>query len=222
MMPPRLIKWIFRISVLTNIVLLTFITIYLTRNKEKLTQKFILETGDCDIVMFGDSHTGNASWNSLIIGQKVVTFGYNGFTSDQLKSMMMTDLLPLKTGYCFIQAGGADIRTHCFDKNVLIMNIGEMIDSLQMHGIIPVLQTLFYRQSSPDYNLQVDSINTMLMVLSDKKNVDFLNINYHLINETGLNTEYTIEGIHLNDKGYKVWAKVINEFLESTHRSKKD
>jgi lysophospholipase L1-like esterase len=221
-MPPRLIKWIFWISVLTNFVLLTFFSFYLTRNKEKLTQKFILATGDCDIVMFGDSHTGNANWNSLLRGQKVVTLGYNGFTSDQLKSMMMTDVLPLKTRYCFIQGGGADIRTHCFEKNVLINNIREMIDSLQMCGITPVLQTLFYRKNSLEYNLQVDSINSMLMLFSEKENVDFLNINDHLINENGLKAEYTIEGIHLNEEGYKVWAKVINEFLGSSKRSKMD
>jgi lysophospholipase L1-like esterase len=211
-----LLKLIFWISIALNILLLTLITIYFFRNKDKIKQNIIIARGVPYLIMFGDSHTANATWTRLLSSNGVVSFGYNGFNSEQLKSILMARVLPLKPRFCFIQGGGNDIRSHCYDKNELIMNIKEMIDSLQINNVHPVLQSLFHRYNVQDYNTQVDSINLLLMQLSKEEKIVFLDVNKYLINERGLRSEYTIEGIHLNAEGYKVWAKVINDYLATT------
>jgi lysophospholipase L1-like esterase len=206
---------IFKFSILLNVLFLTLLTVYIVRNIDKIRQKLILIKGKPEIIMFGDSHTANASWPSLLRGQDVLGMGFSGFTSDQLKNMMMITVLPFKPKYCFIQGGGNDIKSRCYDKRVLISNIQEMIDTLKKHDIHPVIQSLFYRCKAPEYNAQVDSINLRLLMLSKNENLDFLNVNNNLIDDEGMKREFTIEGIHLNEDGYRVWAKLVNEYLAS-------
>ncbi len=118
--------------------------------------------------MFGDSHTANANWTSFLSGYSVISLGFSGMTSDQLKNLMMIKVLPLKPEFCFIQGGGNDINSRCYDKKILVANIQEMIDSLQSHNIRPVIQSLFNRYNDREYNMQVDSINVLLRQIANK------------------------------------------------------
>ena len=206
---------IFWVSVVLNILLMALIVIYLFRNKDKIRQKFILAKGNPELVMFGDSHTANANWTSLLSGYSVISLGFSGMTSDQLKNLMMIKVLPLKPQFCFIQGGGNDINSRCYDKKIVVANIQEMIDSLQSYSIQPVIQSLFSRYNDRDYNKQVDSINDLFRQIANKNNVPFLDINSSLVDKNGLKKELTIDYIHLNNPGYKIWAGKIKDFLLS-------
>jgi lysophospholipase L1-like esterase len=211
---PKLNK-IFRVSVALNILLLTLITIYIFRNQDKIKQKIILAMGEPELIMFGDSHTAKANWTSLLSNYRVISLGFSGMTSDQLKNLMMIKVLPLKPEFCFIQGGGNDINSRCFDRKILLANIQEMIDSLQSYNIQPVIQSLFKRYDAREYNLQVDSINVLLLKLAKNEGIDFLNVNENLVDENGLKKINTLEGIHLNDEGYCIWANQVKKYLES-------
>ena len=165
--------------------------------------------------MFGDSHTANANWTSLLSGYSVISLGFSGMTSDQLKNLMMIKVLPLKPQFCFIQGGGNDINSRCYDKKIVVANIQEMIDSLQSYSIQPVIQSLFNRYNDQDYNQQVDSINVLLQQLAKNEGIDFLNINENLVDGNGLKKILTLDGIHLNDEGYSIWANQMQEYLIS-------
>jgi lysophospholipase L1-like esterase len=210
-----ILNMIFWISVALNILLLTLISVYFFRNQDKIKQKIILARGEIELVMFGDSHSANANWTSLLSGYKVISLGFNGMTSDQLKNLMMIKVLPLKPEFCFIQGGGNDINSRCYDKNILVANIQEMIDSLQSNNIRPVIQSLFKRYDAREYNLQVDSINVLLLQIAKNEGIVFLNVNENLVDENGLRKVLTLEGIHLNDEGYSIWANQVKKYLAS-------
>jgi alpha-glucosidase len=176
-------------------------------------QKIILAKGNPELVMFGDSHTANGRWLTLLSRTKVITVGFSGFTSDQLKNMLMIKVLPLKPEFCFIQCGGNDIASRCFDEQILVANVREMVDSLQRHHIRPVVQSLFCRHNDPDYNQHVDSINGLLRQFTKESNIPFLDINSSLIDRNGLKKELTIDNIHLNEKGYAIWSDLIKKHL---------
>jgi lysophospholipase L1-like esterase len=212
---PRILKIIFWISIAINLLFLVLIFSYYLRNKDQIKQKVILARGNPEIIMFGDSHTANAKWTELLPGKKVITIGFNGYTSDQLRNMLMLKVLPLKPEICFIQAGGNDINSRCFGKSILTSNIQTMTDSLNKNNIRPVIQSLFNRTNSPEYNQQVDSINVLLRELALKKNIAFLDINSRLIDKDGLKNEFTIDNIHLNQKGYTIWSEIVEEYLVS-------
>jgi lysophospholipase L1-like esterase len=202
-----------KISIALNVIFLILFAIFLVRNHEKVLQKLVLIKGEPEVIMFGDSHTANANWSSLLWGYDAVEFGYPGFTSGQLKDKLMSNVLKYQPVYCFIHAGGNDISSDCYDRNTLIAILEEMIDSLQRHSIRPVVESLFFRFDDPVYNAEVDSINTSFRELAAMKKVAFLNINENLVDDNGLKKELTIDGIHLNRKGYDIWAKQVKSFL---------
>jgi len=211
----QILRVFFWISVALNLLLCTLLVIYFFRNQDKIKQKIILARGEPELVMFGDSHTANANWTSFLSDYSVISVGFSGMTSDQLKNLMMIKVLPLKPEFCFIQGGGNDINSRCFDKKILVANIQEMIDSLQSHNIRPVIQSLFSRYNSTDYNMQVDSINVLLLQLAKNEGIDFLNVNENLVDENGLKKILSLEGIHLNEEGYRIWANQVKKYLVS-------
>jgi lysophospholipase L1-like esterase len=209
------LKIIFGISVTMNVLLGILLIAYYFRNQDNIRQKIILATGNPEVIMFGDSHTVNAKWTSILKGWKAITMGYNGLTSEQLKNLLMTKVLPLHPKICFIQGGGADINSRCYDKIMLISNLQTMIDSLQSQNIQPVLQSLFMRNKAPEYNQEVDSINLVLRQLAFNKRVAFLDVNASLVDKNGLKQELTTDNIHLNEKGYSIWSEMVKKYLES-------
>ena len=211
----QLLRVFFWISVALNLLLLTLFLIYFFRNQDKIKQKIILARGEPELVMFGDSHTANANWTSFLSDYSVISLGFSGMTSDQLKNMMMIKVLPLEPEFCFIEGGGNDINSRCYDKTILVANIQEMIDSLQSHNIRPVIQSLFSRYNSTEYNMQVDSINVLLLQIAKNEGIDFLNVNESLVDENGLKKVLTIDGIHLNEEGYRIWANQVKKYLVS-------
>ncbi len=211
----QILRVFFWISVALNLLLCTLLVIYFFRNQDKIKQKIILARGEPELVMFGDSHTANANWTSFLSEYRVISLGFSGMTSDQLKNLMMIKVPPLKPKFCFIQGGGNDINSRCYDKTILVANIQEMIDSLQSYNIQPVIQSLFSRYDNQKYNLQVDSINVLLLQLAKNKEIDFLNVNESLVDENGLKKLLTIDGIHLNEEGYRIWANQVKKYLVS-------
>lgn len=208
-------KMSFWVSLFINFLLISLVILYSYKNMDKLKQRFFLAQGNLDLVVFGDSHTANANWTKLIPGKSVVSLGFSGLTSDQLKNMLMIKVLPLKPDFCFIQGGGNDINSRCYNKSILIANIQSMVDSLLSHNTQPVLQSLFKRYNAPEYNQQVDSINELFRQVASKNKIVFLDINEKLADIRGLKKELTPDNIHLNNKGYQLWSEILNSFLDS-------
>lgn len=202
-----------KISIALNVVFLILLLVFLVRNREKVLQKFILMKGEPEVVMFGDSHTANANWPALLWGYSAVEFGYPGFTSGQLKNMLVAKVLNYQPKFCFIHAGGNDINSGCYDRESTLANVEEMIDSLRFHSIRPVVESLFFRFSDPGYNAEIDSLNVLLENLAKKRSVGFLNINEFLVENNSLKKELTIDGIHLTREGYEIWAKQVKYYL---------
>ncbi|MBM3437013.1 MAG: hypothetical protein FJY07_12445 [Bacteroidetes bacterium] len=203
------------LSSVLNVLLLSIFIIIMVRNKEKVMQKLILVTGDPEVVMFGDSHTANADWTYLLRGSRAIGTGYPGFTSGQLKNMLMTKVLKYMPQYCFIQCGGNDINNGCFERDSLIKNVSVMIDTLKAHSVRPVVQSLFYRFGDRDYNHEIDTLNTLLQDLAFEKSTIFLDINSFLSDSMSLKQSLNIDGKHLNKEGYDIWAGQIIKFLST-------
>ena len=200
-------------SLLLNAIFLIFLIQYAITHRENIVQKIIDSKHTANIVLFGDSHIARGPWFSMLKRFDVKCSGYGGFTSEQLKYLVKNSVIDYRPEICFIQCGGNDINDKCFSYISVINNYEEIIDSLTLHKITPVAQSLFYRYKNPEYNTIVDSLNLLLVKLTKEKNVDYLNINKDLIDSNGLRKELTVEGIHLNKEGYKIWGEKIKSYL---------
>ena len=153
------------VSLLLNVIFIVLVFIYVSRNKESLTQKFVGQFNTETLIMFGDSHIANGNWNELLGRCDVLKIGFGGLTSDQLKIIMKLQITDRNASYCFIQCGGNDLGQKEYDPNRMIENIDWMINYLKENEIVPVLQSLFHRPNH-NYNLTIDSLNVGLKQLA--------------------------------------------------------
>ncbi|QVK18370.1 hypothetical protein KHQ81_01245 [Mycoplasmatota bacterium] len=73
---------------------------------------------------------------------------------------------------------------------------------------------LFSNDLLPQYNQEIDDLNNEYKRISEKYHVEFLNISHILKDDNGiLKDEYTLDGVHLTEAGYKKYLEAIKELL---------
>lgn len=199
-------------SLILNVMFIVLVFIYVARNKESLTQKFIWKFNTETLIMFGDSHTARGNWNDLFDRRDVLKVGYSGFTSGQLEFMMKQYIVDRNASYCFVQCGGNDLNKAHFDPKQMNSNINSIIKYLKAEKITPVLQSLFHRPD-PNYNITIDSLNMGLWQLAQDHGIDFIDVNPFLDKNNNIGEHIESDKVHLNEQGYKIWAGVVQKYL---------
>ncbi len=199
-------------SLILNVIFVALVFVYVIKNKEGLTQKFIWRFNTEKVIMFGDSHTARGNWNKLLDRCDVLNVGFSGFTSGQLNFMMKQYIVDRNATYCFIQCGGNDLNKAHFEADSMNNNIESMIQYFKANNITPVLQSLFHR-SDPQYNFMIDSLNLGLQRLAQANNIEFIDLNIYLDENNNMEEHLVSDKIHLNQKGYEIWGRVLNEYL---------
>lgn len=185
-----------------------------TKYREQLHQTYIKWNKSADIVMFGDSHTYHGKWSTSIHQNSVLKLGWGGFTSDMLVDKISL-AVPFKPKYVFILCGGNDISYRSSTLENTLNNLKIMADTLRNNNITPVFQKLMYKHDDPEFNASVDSLNRALTDYCHKEQIDIIDIGKDMYDATGLKASLTFDNLHLNKKGYAIWSKVINRYLES-------
>jgi lysophospholipase L1-like esterase len=171
--------------------------------------------GNIGMVMLGDSLTFRTDWNRLLNRNDVKNCGINGDTTRDILRRMDT-IIRLKPEYCFAMAGINDISLgipvrEIFHNYTLI--IGKLMDN----GIRPVIQsTLFVTGiliESEVINGQVRRLNQKLKEFAVRNAIPFIDLNQTMSDEQGLLSEYAVDGIHLSQKGYLAWSRILNLFF---------
>jgi lysophospholipase L1-like esterase len=63
-------------------------------------------------------------------------------------------------------------------------------------------------------NKDFAKINETLVEYCKTQNIDWIDLNPSLSDETGLKKEYTTYGTHLKEQAYTIWSKILMEYLE--------
>jgi lysophospholipase L1-like esterase len=236
--------WI-KILVLTNVVLLLFLTIIsLHYNVPQivLSKMGIIENNpinylhynvrnslfsaytnkDYRIVMLGDSITERAAWNELLGLTEIANRGIDGDTTEGFYKRL-SNIYSLKPELCFIMGGINDILQGVPVETIL-NNMEKITEGLKQNGIEPIIQsTLYVSKTKVNWNTinrKVDELNKMLKEMCVKNGILFVEINELLSANGALKDEYTYDGIHLHGTGYREWGKKIMEimsFLAASH-----
>lgn len=64
-------------------------------------------------------------------------------------------------------------------------------------------------------NEQIIELNNYLITLSRSTGATYVNIHSLFLKGDKLNDDYTTDGLHLNNNGYKIWAEAIRQFVYS-------
>jgi len=164
------------------------------------------------IAMLGNSLTAYADWNELLGRDDVQNFGIADFSIKQLSWLLDKWVIASKPSICFINGGQEDIMLGV-PLEQIINDYSMILDSLQNNGIIPVVQSTLLSWEDPERNGQVERLNQLLKAVCFEKNIGFVNLNTVLSNTMGLKPQVTTDGMHLNSKGYELWAIMLKDYL---------
>lgn len=179
----------------------------------------IYKVEQADIVMLGNSITHGVNWNELLNRKSI---SEQGITSDILEGYLnrLNYVIKLKPKVCFVMGGINDIYSG-YSAEQVFDNYKKVITTLKNNNIIPVIQSTLYVSpkwhSSEIKNPEVMKLNILLRGLATEQKLDFIDLNRKLaVNRTLLN-DYTIDGVHLNAKAYKIWGIEVEKILNKYH-----
>jgi len=192
-----------------------YYTYDMNRNYKEKTELHLSYRGNADIVMFGNSITEMAEWNELLNRTDIVNRGISGdITSGMLNRIETVTMVEPRV--CFILGGINDILKNV-SMDSTVSNINKIVIILKNDSVRPVIQSVIYTGSDyPNFsriNEEVFKINNELINIAKTNEIEFIDLNKYLSENNCLKKDYTHDGLHLNAQGYRVWSKILNEFL---------
>ncbi|MCF2445598.1 GDSL-type esterase/lipase family protein [Dyadobacter sp. CY345] len=197
------------ISLLFNIVFL-FTCAYIFR--DKLLQKFVSMKGDSKIVMFGNSLTAQGKWVELLGRTDVLNSGFPGLCTYHFLGLLQTHVIDRHPEICFVEAGINDITVGVSQEKIQ-KNYQVILETLLKNNITPVVTLTLFEQNDPFSKAEVIKLNDFLIGYCQQNKIDYLDLNQHLSDSTGLKNEFAIDKTHLNYKAYQIWAREIAQVL---------
>lgn len=219
-------------NVLTLGVLLFFIVQKKTQKKTPSPCQYTLDAFDFhykketeapNIVMIGTSMTRHGKWDSLLNRTDIINRGISGNNLYCIFERLQY-LKGTTAKICFIEGGIIDLPAQ--NPDTLVNFYRKIIDFWNSEDVIPVINLVLYISPKAginypylkDYravNTIIKNLNDKTRVLAQQNNIDFIDLNEVLSDNQGLflKAEFTLDGIHLTESAYKIWAAEIEAIL---------
>lgn len=172
-----------------------------------------LSCRDAKIMMLGDSITEDGRWNEIFEREDIINRGIGGNTVHGALQALQYCLNPgLKKA--FVMVGINDISRGNDARNIF-KTYRLLLETLNEHHVIPIVQsTLYVGESKPGfYNHQVRELNDLLKSYCLEHRIDYVDLNPLLAPHGYLEGRFTIDGLHINGKGYTIWAEKIRHYF---------
>ena len=176
-----------------------------------------------DIVMLGNSLTeGGKDWAERLGNKNVRNRGISG---DNVMGIYdrLHQILPGHPAKLFLLIGVNDLSQDS-TTNGIIKNIGKVVDrirkespdtKLYVQSLLPINESFGRWKKLEGKSAMIPEINAGIEALVREKGATFVNL-FPLFTEKGTNVlspEFTSEGLHLNEAGYKIWTKGLKKNL---------
>lgn len=193
--------------------------------KEKIVTKKVekeVQVVPDNYLFLGDSLTDYFDLETYFPGQPVVNSGIAGNTTDQILASMKTRVYDYNPSKIFLLIGTNDLRDGKAQEAV-VQNVEKIIEEIQtnrkqaeifVESLYPVNGSVSSAVGVRS-NEAIQNINAQLEKYCKKKNLTYIDMYSKLQDEQGnLQTQYTVDGLHLNDEGYQIVAGVLQEYMK--------
>ena len=169
---------------------------------------------DADCFFLGDSHMEQCEWQELFLNIRCANRGIGGETTKGL--LLRLHSLPPKgkNRFVFLQTGVNDLIDEESSEKIL-MRYGMLLDTLLKRNFRPVPTLVFPVRYLKHVNARLPDLNTRINDLAKKRACRIISINDTIREGNRLSAEFSADGIHLNTKGYRIWAEEIKRLLQS-------
>ena len=143
--------------------------------------------------------------------------GIGGFVSRELLEVINVCAIDLKPSKIFINIGTNDLSDRGIPISELIDNYDRIISEIEARLPETIIYLMAYypvNYEAADENMKeclkirnnekIRAANVEVKKLAERHSQRYININKNLMDEQGrLKAEYTIEGLHINEDGYR-------------------
>lgn len=187
--------------------------------KHKTSHLKTLPINEGQIIMLGNSITAECEWSELLENPNILNRGVIGDgTSDILNRL--DDVIAMKPKKIFLLIGVNDLLflplstiTENYEKIVNQLLLETPNTKLYLESVLPVHND--FRRNGMK-NEDIDILNKNIEQIAQKRGQVFINLNEKFKNtEGGLNPEYSLDGIHLNGKGYLLFKDIISPYINN-------
>ncbi len=180
------------------------------------TKKSIFEQSNIqrpDKVFIGDSITDYGEFQEYFPDEVVLNRGIRNDIAEGVLDRV-DEVVGRNPQEAYLMIGVNDIR---YDTDIqdFRKNVTAIVDAfdgkstkLSIQSILPVNNGLFGNDVS---NEKVKEFNDVLQKIADENGIEYIDLHAHFEDESGqLKKRYTIDGLHLNGEGYKLWIETLN------------
>jgi len=174
-----------------------------------------------EILFVGNSITASGQWTELFQDLRVKNRGISGDVTDGILFRLkeITESHPSKI---FLLVGVNDLSKGR-SKNYILKKYKEILDSIKsqspstkiyVQSILPVNDEFHYFKNHTNKTDSIISLNNNLKNLSKEEGTEFIDLFSAFVNsKRKLKNKYTLDGLHLNGKGYLLWKSIVEKYV---------
>ena len=174
-----------------------------------------------DVVFLGNSITAGVDWNELL---QLPAARNRGISGDITYGVLdrLDEVIEGHPAKVFILIGINDIGRNIPDSLIhrnhewMIQRIqaGSPKTKIYFETLLPVNNTFTQHPTHYNKDEHIKAVNEGLQQLAVKYHITLIPLHDHFLDAQGrLNAEWTLDGLHLNAKGYQVWKTVLKPYL---------
>ncbi|MDR3118314.1 MAG: serine hydrolase [Mediterranea sp.] len=178
--------------------------------------------GKKDIVFLGNSLTEGGKWAELLRKKNIRNRGINGDAAMGIYDRL-DQILTGQPQKIFLLTGANDL-SHNLTTDSIVAAITHVIDrirsqspstKLYLQSMLPINESFNRYKRLEGKTDQIPAINARLAQAAKERNIPFVDLYPLFIQpETNiLREELTNDGLHLNPKGYRIWAEALKSHL---------
>ncbi|AMQ07712.1 lysophospholipase [Sporosarcina psychrophila] len=180
------------------------------------TKKSIFDQSDVkDVhkIFIGDSLTDYGEFQEYFPNEVVLN---RGIRNDVSKGVLnrIKEVVNRSPKEAYLMIGVNDIRyskgSENFEKHItaIVKSFEGESSKLFIQSILPVNNELFGNEIS---NEKVKQFNEVLQRIAEENGIEYIDLHSSFVDKNGqLDEKFTIDGIHLNGEGYKIWIDALS------------
>ncbi|GBD90957.1 GDSL-like Lipase/Acylhydrolase [bacterium BMS3Abin04] len=174
-----------------------------------------------EILFVGNSITASGQWTEMFQDLRVKNRGISGDVTDGIL-FRLKEITGSHPSKIFLMVGVNDLSKGK-SKKYILEKYKEILDSIKsqtpltkiyVQSILPVNDEFRYFKNHTNKTDSIISLNKNLKVLAIKERAAFIDLFKPFANsENKLKSEYTLDGLHLNGKGYLLWKSIVEKYV---------